>query len=1051
MTSFFMSRGRSAQRRARTALVLLFAIGLVLPARGQDPLRPAPNGLETHPAHFHALVGATVHHPDGTATEKATIVLSGDRIVSVIENGVAPVGARVHDLKGLHVWPGLIEPCLPVAAPKKAAERPGAHWNGAVTPDRSVLDGDGAGNDVAGRLRKLGYTAAAIAPEDGMFRGSAAVVSLADREDDEAARVHARSGYQMVDFVRGSGYPRALMGNIALMRQTLMDGDWTRKHGGEAPSVLRHLPEAGHADGRPLWLFDSDDELDLLRLVKILDENGLHGAAILGSGSEYQRIGAVVEALKGGGHPLVLPLAFPEAPSLKTASDVDSVELSTLLAWESAPTNPDRLNDAGVPFVLTTAGRRGPDAKFHEHAQKAIEEGMKPQHMLAKSTIEVARMLGLEGRLGDVREGHLAHLVVTDGPLFEKGTKILDVWIDGEREIITERKPEPLTGVWDLTFLGDAREPLRIEVDPAGKLVAVRGDNKASAKNLDWDGSQLTFGLDGAKLGDKDQLLFSGLLRAGGTPTLDGRALTPDGQSLPFQLSKTPIEDAEEVTDEIAEEESDDPQGGLPGLPFGPYALGSYPDVETLVIRGATLWTSADAGIIEDGSLVASGGRILFVGPTAKLDAFLAANPLPEGARTLDGAGLHLTPGLIDCHSHTGISRGINEGTQSVTAEVRIQDVTDPDDISWYRQLAGGVTAANCLHGSANPIGGQSQTVKIRWGVAHPDDMHFEGAKKGIKFALGENVKRSNGTRPQTRYPSTRMGVATLIEERFIAAERYAEARRHGGDAVRRDLELEALVEILEGERWIHCHSYRQDEILMLCNVAKRFGFKIGTFQHILEGYKVAPEIAEVAHGASAFSDWWQYKMEVQDAIPWAGAIMHEQGVNVSFNSDSDELARRMNLEAAKAVRYGGLDPATALHFVTINPAIQLGVDHRVGSLEVGKDADLALWTTNPLSTRARCAATWVDGRPLFSLERDAAHRENIRSERRRLIEAAMSSGGKGGSSSRGSRSSGEARAKGSLIEQVAADMLREHFLELIRLGFDPRYSRCGDCGTLGR
>ncbi|HBS30077.1 MAG TPA: hypothetical protein DEB06_11670, partial [Phycisphaerales bacterium] len=372
----------------------------------------------------------------------------------------------------------------------------------------------------------------------------------------------------------------------------------------------------------------------------------------------------------------------------------------------------------------------------------------------------------------------------------------------------------------------------------------------------------------------------------------------------------------------------------------------------------------------------------------------------------IDATGKHVTPGLIDCHSHTGISGSVNESTQAVTAEVGVGDVLDPDDINWYRQLAGGLTAVNQLHGSANPIGGRSQTTKLRWGVAHPSDMKVEGAIPGVKFALGENVKQSNWENsPRTRYPQTRMGVETIIRDRFTAAREYAQrwAKWNGLDKPgkastpmpRRDMELEALAEVLGAQRLVHCHSYRQDEILMLCRVAAEFGFKIGTFQHVLEGYKVAEAIKDYAIGGSAFSDWWAYKFEVIDAIPEAGAIMHDVGVTVSFNSDSDELARRMNIEAAKAVKYGGVPPAEALKFLTLNPAKQLKIDDRTGSLEEDKDADFVVWSASPLSTFSRCEATFIEGREYFSLARDATLREKAASERTRLIQKALAQGAK--------------------------------------------------------
>jgi N-acetylglucosamine-6-phosphate deacetylase len=412
--------------------------------------------------------------------------------------------------------------------------------------------------------------------------------------------------------------------------------------------------------------------------------------------------------------------------------------------------------------------------------------------------------------------------------------------------------------------------------------------------------------------------------------------------------------------------------------PFGAYAIEGPPrQPDLLIVTGATLWTSGPQGIIENGEIEVRRGKITYVGAARDM-AHVAT------AVVVDASGKHVTPGIIDCHSHTGISHGINDSGQAVTAEVRIGDVTNPDSISWYRQLAGGVTTVNNLHGSANPIGGQSQTNKVRWGAQHPDDMHFEGAKPGIKFALGENVKQSNwGDTHKTRYPQTRMGVETLIRDRFTAAREYIKG---AGPDRRVDLKLEALAEILQGKRLIHCHSYRQDEILMLCRVAQEFGFRIGTFQHCLEGYKVAEAIKEHALGASAFSDWWAYKVEVQDAIPFNGAIMHDVGVVVSFNSDDDGLARRLNIEAAKAVKYGGVPPADALKFVTLNPAIQLGISDRVGSLEKGKDADFAIWSGDPLSTYSICEQTFIDGREYFSLKQDKQHRAANAAERKRII-----------------------------------------------------------------
>jgi N-acetylglucosamine-6-phosphate deacetylase len=357
----------------------------------------------------------------------------------------------------------------------------------------------------------------------------------------------------------------------------------------------------------------------------------------------------------------------------------------------------------------------------------------------------------------------------------------------------------------------------------------------------------------------------------------------------------------------------------------------------------------------------------------------------------------------------------VNEAGQAISAEVRIGDVIDSDDIGIYRALAGGLTTAHVMHGSANPIGGQCQVIKLRWGVL-PEEMKFKDAPPTIKFALGENVKQSNwGDEYTSRYPQTRMGVEQIMRDEFRAALDYEEdcARYNDDDSgipPRRDLELEAIVEILRGERFVHCHSYRQDEILATMRVAEDFDFRIRVLQHILEGYKVADIMAEHGAGGSTFSDWWGYKFEVYDAIPHNGALMHNEGVLVSFNSDSDELARRMNTEAAKAVKWGGVSEEEALKFVTINPAIQLKIDDRVGSLEPGKDADFAVWNGSPLSTYSACEQTWLDGRRFFDITEDAALREEVRKQRAVLVQKALTSKEKPGKGNSG-KSSGDGAA----------------------------------------
>lgn len=405
-------------------------------------------------------------------------------------------------------------------------------------------------------------------------------------------------------------------------------------------------------------------------------------------------------------------------------------------------------------------------------------------------------------------------------------------------------------------------------------------------------------------------------------------------------------------------------------------------------IREATVWTSSAAGKLSSSDLLVTEGKIKAVGPGIDPQAHGVSDPL-----VISGKDLHVTPGLIDAHSHGMILGAVNEATLPSTAMVRVEDVINSETVHLYLQLAGGVTTVNLLHGSANPIGGQNCVIKLRDG-ATPEATKFEGAPPGIKFALGENVKQSNwGDGKTNRFPQTRMGVITFLANRFAAAQAYRSSRSEGRPR-RRDLELETLAEILQGQRWIHCHSYRQDEILAFLRLMESLGVRVGTLQHVLEGYKVADEIARHGAGASTFSDWWAFKFEVYDAIPFNGALLHQRGASVSFNSDSTDHARRLNTEAAKAVKYGGLQEEEALAFVTINPARQLRLDHRVGSLEAGKDADFTLWSASPLDATAVCLQTWIDGRKYFDQKDDASRHARRLAERSALLAKARKAAG---------------------------------------------------------
>ncbi len=413
---------------------------------------------------------------------------------------------------------------------------------------------------------------------------------------------------------------------------------------------------------------------------------------------------------------------------------------------------------------------------------------------------------------------------------------------------------------------------------------------------------------------------------------------------------------------------------------------------EVTVIKNATIMTESARGTIK-GSVLVRDGKIAEVGENVMI---------PAGATVIDASGQWVIPGIIDCHSHIAVDGNVNEGSVSVSSMVNIKDVINPEDIAIYRALAGGVTTANILHGSANSIGGQTIVIKMRWGK-DAQGLIFEGATPGIKFALGENPKRAGNPQPggrgpaaPLRYPATRMGVEDTIREAFNEAKQY-KAEWDAYDAAvkagqhplppRKDLKLEPLKEVLEGKRFVHAHCYRADEILMLIRIADDYGFKIKTFQHVLEGYKVADEIAAHGAGASTFSDWWAYKMEAIDAIPYNAAMMAKKGIVVSLNSDDAELMRRLNTEAAKAMKYGGISREDALAMVTINPAKQLAIDNRVGSIEPGKDADLVIYDQDPLSNFSKVQKVLIDGNKYFDRDQEVSGRPRKEAEKQKLIE----------------------------------------------------------------
>ncbi len=1019
---------------------------------GQVPATPPTVGLHSANPEWYVLRGGTVHLDAHRQLDNAAVVIHGQKIVAVGTDAQAPEGAEVIDVAGKHLYPGFIDSYLPWDT--AAVSRPAtAYWNQQIRPEVRVADGLDLSKLGRDDLRKSGFTAALLAPTEGIVRGSSCLVHISDGPAHQAllrgdvaqhAQLTARFRFGGRDTGDGPSYPTSPMGAYALARQALYDAIWYRDAWRAAQNDPR-LPrpernetlealQAALAGDLP-FATQISNELFALRADRFAREFGLR-LVLLGSGNEYRRLSEVAAL----GAPVILPVDFPKPPDVKSPAAALNVTLEALMHWDHAPENPARLVGASVPIAFTTDGLEKP-TEFWKQLRLAVERGLSETAALEALTTAPARLFGVDGQLGTLEPGKFASLVVSDLPLFDAKSKIVETWVAGARHEYDAAAAIRLDGLWEIqspeqsdlhSFLA-----LRSKAKPSASIALNRddadGEKAIELKDVTVQDAHFSASFDFEKFGAKGTALIQWVVDRPDSAL--GSVVLPDGTVRKLQaarvgdLAEKPkrggkrgrgddepsAEESAESEEKSTKEESptdaspdkpaDDEEKGAGGADEKPrsepaghpvqHPLGDFgrsdlpPQPATVLIKNVTLWTCGPQGVLERGSVLFGNGKILQIFPEGA--------ELPAAELEVDGSGKHLTPGIIDCHSHMATDSGVNEVGQAITAEVRIGDFIDCNDITIYRQLAGGVTAANILHGSANPIGGQNQVIKLRWG-ANDQQMKFAEAPAGIKFALGENVKQSNRQSPSSRYPQTRMGVEQIMHDAFRAAGEYRDTQKrweetHRGLPPRRDLELEALAEILEGQRWIHCHSYRQDEILALIRVLDQYDITIGSFQHILEGYKVADAMAKHGATASAFSDWWAYKMEVFDAIPYAGAIMHNAGIVVSFNSDDGELARHLNHEAAKAVRYGGLSPEEALKFVTLNPAKQLRIDAYVGSIEPGKHADLVLWSGDPLAVTSVCEQTWIDGRRYFDRALEATVAQQHAAMKAELIQKVLRSG----------------------------------------------------------
>lgn len=918
---------------ASLVVAVLCACGLTITLLSSDELRPP--AVRPLAASVHALVGGRVVLKPGEELERATVVLRDGRIEAVGKDTPIPADARVHDMNGTTIYAGFIDAHVSFA--QKGSGLAGPMEESTSVGFRDLTAGSGA--DFVGAPSVAGVSGpdSVVTPQRRMAREHA--------PDSKALEALRAEGFTAANVVPDRGVIRGTSAFVSL-------GSSDSEEAVMRPDTFQHIALTVPGDD-PRGAADNNRDVaaypaSLMGVLAVVRQTFFDtrfqadDAAHFAANPNARPRPAVREgfaALQPAARKRI-PVCFEpggmlmvdRAMQLSRELDLQPVMLATGQEWR----RPDLMPAAAVTFIVPI--------DFPEVPKLPDEDDW-----VAVPTDQLRAWDQAPGNPASLRRGGREIALTTHGldkpDRFRVNARLAIARGLSEADALAALTtiPARLCGVADQLGEVAAGKLASLTVVEDGRYF----DEKARVREV-WIEGRLFPALPKDKKDKKDK-------------KDEGDA---EGAGKPDQPDEKKVNEAlrGQLTDAPAQHD----RGPLLAPP-------------AVFIKSATVWTSGPRGRLEDAGLLIVGGKIKAVGT-------ITADQVPTEAIVIDRPGIHVTPGLIDCHSHSMVLGSVNEGTLPSTAMVRIADVVNSETETILQQLAGGLTVANLLHGSANPIGGQNCVIKLRDG-AGPEGLKFEGAPEGIKFALGENVKQSNwGDRFRQRFPQSRMGVPAFHTNRFTAARQYAESlakqQREGGPPVRRDLELETIAEIIKGERLVHCHSYRQDEVLAFLRVMEGFGVRVATLQHILEGYKVANEIAEHGAGASAFSDWWAYKLEVYDAIPHAGSIMRERGVLVSFNSDSSDLARRMNLEAAKAVKYGGTPQEEALKFVTMNPALQLGIDRRVGSLEPGKDGDFVIWSGHPLDTMTLCQETWIEGKQYFERAealRRAGERQKMR------------------------------------------------------------------------
>ncbi|CAM4290913.1 amidohydrolase family protein [Zobellia nedashkovskayae] len=952
------------KKRLITAVILFYG----LTAFSQDYF-PTNEGVKAKNTNYTAFTNAKIFVTPNQVIPSGTLLIQNGKVVEAGKTVNIPKNTVVVDLNGKSIYPSFIDVYsgFGIEKPEKAKgegrsaeyepSRSGYYWNDHIMPENDAVTKFNYDDTVAETLRKVGFGVVNSHIHDGIARGTGVLVALNSTGNNADRILDDRSG-QYFSFnksiAKKQSYPSSLMGSMALLRQMYHDEKWYAQ--GSVVSKDMSL-EALTRNKNLVQFFEAGDKGNVLRADGIGDAFGVQ-YVILAGGNEYERVADI----KASNAQLILPLDFPEAYDVSDSYAAAYVSLGDMRHWNQAPANPKILADNDISFSFTLHDLKSP-AEFKEKIMRAIAYGLDKTTALQALTTVPAQILGKSGQVGSLVKGSYANFLIASGDIFDKNTILYENWVQGTKNVISDISLVDIRGEYTLSV---ASEEFKVSIKGTvdKPKVTVKKDTVTLKSKLAYSDNwlELSF-VDAKKAGSYRMTGFVGKTNT----KLNGKAVLPTGDETTFTAVKAaPFKEKKKDSKQVL------PKLANLTYPNVGYGYEAIPKSENVLFKNATVWTSEEDGILENTDVLVKNGKIIKVGQ----------NISASGAKVVDAAGKHLTAGIIDEHSHIA-ALAVNESGQNSSAEVKMEDVVDNEDKGIYHALAGGVTSLQLLHGSANPIGGRSAILKLKWGES-AEKMIYDNSPKFIKFALGENVKQSNWG-SYNRFPQTRMGVEQLFENYFQRAKEY-EITKKSGAAYRYDEEMETLVEIMNGERFISCHSYVQSEINMMMKVAEKFGFRVNTFTHILEGYKVADKMKEHGAGAGTFSDWWAYKFEVNDAIPYNAAIMHDQGITVAINSDDAEMIRRLNQEAAKTIKYGGMTELEAWKMVTINPAKLLHIDDRTGSIKQGKDADLVLWSGNPLSIYAKAEKTMIDGAIYFDIEKDKELRNKVSKERNELV-----------------------------------------------------------------